>query len=90
MGGIYRNIAKLKIETKSTSEFSDIYRIVIYAAYIGDQREQILQEVKNFTDKFHHVHELDFEPTPGKGYVRTEVITMDGFQAISNPIWFNI
>jgi hypothetical protein len=90
MGGIYRNIAKLKIESKSTSEFSDIYRIVIYAAYIGDQREQILLEIENFTDKFHHIYELDFIPIPRGGYVRAEVITIDGFQAISNPIWFNI
>jgi len=88
MGGIYRNIKKFKIDVKSTLEFSQLSHVIIYSGYIGDRKEQILLEIEKFEDKLHHVFELDFKAVPKDGYVRAEVYTINGLQALSNPIWF--
>jgi hypothetical protein len=89
MGGTYKNITKLKVEVESTVEFSKISRVIIYSGYIGNKNEQIVLDIGKFEDKLYHVFELDFKAKLKDGYVRVEVYTSDGSQALSNPIWFS-
>ena len=88
MGSNCSRIKCLRLEVKSTNEFSAIEKTRIFYGIIGNSKESIIFE-KNPEKKCYYF-EQEFEPSVqhDAGYFRAEVYTESGYQALSNPIWF--
>jgi hypothetical protein len=86
-GGIFTNIKKLKIEAKSSVEFSPLHNLKIYLGKKEGSHEDVTVE-KILTNKpFYFISEFEIKLT-AEGYIRVEISTETGFHALSNPVWF--
>jgi hypothetical protein len=88
MGSECHNIKRIKLEVLSSEEFSVIDKIIIKIGIIGKKHENLYIE-KIFTKEYlHYKEEFNLPKQDGSGYFRAEVYTKSGYQALSNPIWF--
>ena len=89
MGSFCIEPSILRIELLSTPEFSTLQNIRIFIGDINRSEEKSLFK-KEFGDNiFHTSNEITLSDLPAQGYLRAEVRTLDGFESLSNPIWFD-
>ena len=79
---------KLKLACLSSEEFSELKEVIFIIGNI-EKKVEIEYFKHTFTESVYNFSkEINLKSLPEKGYFRTEVNTVSGHQAFSNPIWF--
>jgi hypothetical protein len=86
MGGTVNVLTSLSLEALSTPEFGTIGLVQVFYGNKTENKEHVIYQ-KRFTDKVLQYSETIKVSDDTPGYVRCEVQTITGCQALSNPIW---
>jgi hypothetical protein len=88
MGSTVDRIESLSIEVLSTPEFGSIAYIQIFCGQKNSSQEKILY-TKHFSETILQYSETVKTTQNNTSYVRCEMYTIEGYQALSNPIWID-
>jgi hypothetical protein len=80
---------RCKVMIRSSAEFGNVKSVKVLIGDLDSKTESVyIQESPEFS-KNDYLLEISLNNLPERGYLRTEIITVNEYQALSNPIWFS-
>jgi len=83
-----KNITRIKLQARSSPEFSALKSVKIFIGFTGSKHESNLYQDDLDQQHYEYQKEIDFLPEKRNGYFRAEIVTQSGRMALSNPVWF--
>jgi hypothetical protein len=88
-GGRLANISRIRLAARSSQEFSALRTVTLLSGFTGAAHERLFFQREFEPEQYDYEQEIDFSSQGRNGYIRAELITRSGKQALSNPIWFS-